>query len=136
MLQLAFLGSPAVAALGVTRFVAMYVAASVAGGLGQMSATRWQMRAAPSMARELGRRPGVGASGAVNSVIAFSILANPTATFLLFFIIPMPAWVLGTVLLFRDLRGSRDIGSSTGHAAHLMGALVGALTFAATRGLL
>ena len=114
----------------------MYVGASVAGGLGQLSATRWQMRAAPSMAKSLARRPGVGASGAVNSVIAYSILCNPTATYLLFFILPVPAWALGSFLLLRDLRGSREIGSSTGHAAHLMGAAFGALTFAATRGLL
>lgn len=131
--QLYFLAPPALALLGAPGFLAMYLSAAVLGGAAQLMATRSAMSNYPQESGMLARRPALGASGAVNSAIACSILASPRTTYYLFFAIPMPAWLLGCLLLARDLQGSQDHRSSTGHATHLMGAAVGALWFAAHR---
>lgn len=54
------------------------------------------------------RRAGrsLGASAAVSAVITFSVLHNPWATFYLYFFIPMPAIVVGALLVGYDIYGS------------------------------
>ena len=54
-----------------------------------------------------GFMPGaMGASGAVNSLVIFSVLLQPTATVLIYGILPLPAFVFGGMWLFYDLRGA------------------------------
>ena len=79
--------------------------------------------------------PALGASGAVNAIVLFNALVFPTRTVLLYFFIPMPTIMIAGLFLARDLYGARmGLGaSSTGHAAHLGGAAVGAAAWTAMR---
>ena len=92
------------------------------------------MNSDPRMAASYSRRRALGASAAVNGMVAYSILLNPTARILLFFVIPVPAWAFGTFVIGKDLIGIANPNSSIGHVAHVAGAAVGGLAFLATRG--
>jgi len=129
-----FLGTPAIGALGAATVTAMYFASGLAGSAAFLASQYYQMRASPFEARRHASRRALGASGAVNGMVAYSILMNPMARILVFFVIPMPAWAFGIVVLGRDVLGASSVNSSVGHMSHLAGAAVGALTFVATRG--
>jgi len=79
----------------------------------------------------------LGASGAVSSFVAYSILMNPRATVILLFV-PMPAALYGLLYVFQDVYGMyhrQSYGSyQIGHEAHLAGAAVGLLAFFSRRG--
>ena len=53
----------------------------------------------PASGRTGRAQPGLGASGAVNAVVALSILAAPARTVLVYMILPVPAAVLGALFL-------------------------------------
>jgi membrane associated rhomboid family serine protease len=71
----------------------------------------------------------LGASGAVMGITMIYILHFPHRTFLLFFAIPMPAWVVGILLVAIDLggvTGSFQISKEhIANTAHLAGAFFG-----------
>lgn len=69
----------------------------------------------------------LGASGAVNAIVAFEILLYPMRTIYLYAIIPVPSILLGGLFLLRDVVGMQDGGSGVAHAGHLGGAAVGVL---------
>ena len=71
---------------------------------------------------------GVGASGAVNSSIAMSVVVMPPRKILLYGIIPLESGVFGALFLLRDYAGL-GTQDGIGHSAHLGGAAVGALAF-------
>jgi len=76
--------------------------------------------------------PGaVGASGAIMGIIFVYICHYPTRQFLLFFAIPVPAWMLGVIYVGLDFAGvvspARD--DNVAHFAHLGGALAGLVYF-------
>lgn len=74
----------------------------------------------------------LGASGAVSSVIFAAILFVPTST-LLFFFIPMPAFIFGILYLayttFENTR-SNPMAARINHSAHLWGAIFGIVAMA------
>ena len=70
----------------------------------------------------------LGASGAVNSIIAMSVLMMPYRKIYLYGIIPLESWVFGAMFLLRDYAGL-GTQDGIGHSAHLGGAAVGALAF-------
>lgn len=116
---------------GVVPFLTMYGVAGLVGStafvaLQRIKASRtgdpWHLQT-----------PGLGASGAVYSVLAYGILARPRAQLLIFFI-PMPAYVAGLLLAGYSVYGLLDNRSQVGHAAHLGGIVVGAIAYAMTRG--
>jgi membrane associated rhomboid family serine protease len=68
----------------------------------------------------------LGASGAVSAIVFVFILFEPTAKLaLLFFPIPLPAWIFGLLYIafeiYMDKRGSSNIN----HNAHFWGAMFG-----------
>lgn len=69
----------------------------------------------------------VGASGAVAAVLFACILMAPTLQLALFFIIPMPAWVLGIGYLVYEyvMDKRRGAADRIAHDAHFWGALFG-----------
>ncbi|CAJ1944213.1 unnamed protein product [Sphenostylis stenocarpa] len=75
----------------------------------------------------------MGASGAVNAVMLLDIFLFPKATLYLNFFIPVPAVLLGVFLIGKDmlriLEGDREVSGS----AHLGGAAVAAIAWAAVR---
>lgn len=71
----------------------------------------------------------LGASGAVSAVMMAYILYFPTAKLLLFFIVPMPAFVAGILFFAYESYMNKRGGTRIAHDAHLWGALFG-LVFA------
>ena len=66
-----------------------------------------------------------GASGAVTGIILLFALLYPHRTVLLFFVLPVPAWVLGVLLIVTNVMGSLDQAQSeVAYGVHLIGAAV------------
>lgn len=117
-----FFGSNLCQIIGGARLLQLYALAAVVGSGTQIAADR--------------RAVCLGASAAVNAMVIFSVLLNPTATYLLYGIIPAPAWALGTAWICWDTYGAYKGGGNVGYASHLAGAAVGAAGFwAVTSGL-
>lgn len=76
---------------------------------------------------------GLGASGAVTTVVMLFILNDPRQMLLLFMLIPVPAWVVGVLIIGLNLLGfSAPEGSGVQRVAydvHLAGAAFGAAYF-------
>jgi membrane associated rhomboid family serine protease len=70
----------------------------------------------------------LGASGAVNAIIAMSVLMMPHRKIYLYGILPLESWVFGAIFLLRDYIGL-GTNDGVGHSAHLGGAATGALAF-------
>lgn len=79
-----------------------------------------------------GQRGVIGASGAVMTVLMYFIFTAPNAQVVLF-VIPMPAWVLGVIVMAQDIIGALFVASGTAptvaHETHIIGAILGALFF-------
>lgn len=69
----------------------------------------------------------LGASGAVSAVLIAYILHFPTTELLLFFIIPMPAFVAGILFFVYEHKMDQRGRSHIAHDAHLWGGLFGLL---------
>ncbi len=73
----------------------------------------------------------LGASGAVTATFLLFVCLYPNRTILLFFVLPLPAWVVGVLFVLADLAGMQGIGRSEwGKVAfdvHLVGAAFGVL---------
>lgn len=67
----------------------------------------------------------VGASGAISGIVMASVIFNPSQTFLLFFILPLPAWLFALLYVGYSIFGIQSQRDNIGHEAHLGGALVG-----------
>lgn len=74
----------------------------------------------------------VGASGAIMAIMGVLTVLNPNLKVYLYFIIPMPLWVLtfGFALLslvagFGTLNGGGILGGNVAHIAHLAGLVIG-----------
>ncbi|RPD61898.1 hypothetical protein L226DRAFT_613256 [Lentinus tigrinus ALCF2SS1-7] len=75
-----------------------------------------------------------GASGAIYSVISFFACMAPNATFLLFGIIPMPAWAMVTgIFLYDGYSAVNHQRAGTDTAGHIGGLLAGIGYFLAKR---
>jgi membrane associated rhomboid family serine protease len=65
-----------------------------------------------------------GASGAIAGVVVLYAFYFPNRTMLLFFVIPMPAWMLGVIAVAMDIYGASGQGGSSNiaYSMHLAGA--------------
>jgi membrane associated rhomboid family serine protease len=71
--------------------------------------------------------PVIGASGAIMGIMVVYICNYPNRMFLFYFVLPVPAWVLGIFYLALDVFGVISPHDNTAHAAHIAGALFGLL---------
>ena len=125
MLGLYFYGQEIGRVLGGRRLLALYLVAGTVGSLAHVAYYETQ---------QVGWRrglyyspPGLGASGAVNAIVILNCLLYPSRTIYLNFLLPVPAALLGVLFVLRDFSGLQNVGSGTGHAAHLGGAATGAV---------
>lgn len=136
MITLYFFGGSVARTYGGRRLVGLYLAAGAAGSAAHSAAGAIQCaRRHPAGGRPraacIALSPGaLGASGAVNGVLALSILANPRATVLVYGILPVPAFILGGLYVLQDLRGvsgggGGGHGRGVAHWGHLGGMAVG-----------
>jgi len=63
-----------------------------------------------------------GASGAVTGVVVLFAFNFPNVTILFLFVIPMPAWVFGGLIVLNGYVRSNERGSDVAYVAHLAGA--------------
>ncbi len=71
----------------------------------------------------------VGASGAVTAVIILFVLRNPHQTLLIWGVIPVPAWLIGIIIIVGDVITSLSADTHIGWYAHLSGAFFAFLYF-------
>jgi membrane associated rhomboid family serine protease len=115
MLGLWFLGRDVEDLYGRAEFYRLYVAMVVVGGVVWAAVNR--IDGAPDGVTM------IGASGGVAGVVVLYALNFPRRTLLLFFVIPMPAWVAGVALVGWDIMGAMGHGErNIAYAAHLGGA--------------
>ncbi len=115
MLMLFFLGRDIESRYGWKEFLRLYLTMLVVAGLAWAIVERLQ--GAPAL------YGSYGASGAVTGVVILYALNFPRRTLLLFFVIPIPAWVLGVLVVGMDMYGAvHPAGSNIGYTAHLGGA--------------
>jgi membrane associated rhomboid family serine protease len=69
----------------------------------------------------------IGASGAVTGILYSAILIYPQMELLLFYVIPIPAYVFGIGYLLYSIYGMKAKNDNIGHTAHFGGAIGGYL---------
>ena len=75
-------------------------------------------------------RPGLGASGAVTATLVLFAFHFPWQRVYVWFVFPMPVWLLVVVYVLLDGLGAVGLGrGGIGYVVHLGGALFGALYF-------
>lgn len=123
MLFLWWFGRDLETVYGGRSLLALYLGAAVVGGAVQLAAN---VPGGP-LARAT---PCLGASGAVSATLAAAAILFPTRTILLWFVIPVPLWLLAVIYIASDLLGLRaaltGVQTGVGHGAHLGGAAFGA----------
>jgi len=110
--------------LDTKRFTALFFGAGIIAGLAQVFSTLLTVGAFGSGV--------VGASGAIMGVLGVLTVLNPNLKVYLYFIIPMPLWVLtfgfaafSIVAGFGAASGVGLTGGNVAHLAHLAGLLIG-----------
>lgn len=126
-------GTNAIQVLGASRFATLYFGG---GLLSSLAFVFWPYVIPKSWPayRLHNDHPGLGASGAINSLVIWSVLRSPMSMMYFFGVVPIPAFVAGTGLVAMDAMGL--YGGSTnnvGNVAHLAGAAFGAAYFVLTR---
>ncbi len=119
MITLFFLGRPVEQRLGRYEFLKFYLVAIVVSGLTFLVVHLLTGQHAVV----------VGASGAVTAVVALFIFMYPKVTIYLMGILPMPAWLLGALLMLMDFGNAFKPGSPIAWEAHMAGAVFGVTYF-------
>ncbi|KDN39545.1 rhomboid-domain-containing protein [Tilletiaria anomala UBC 951] len=138
MLSLAFMGSHVVMHIGNTAFLSLYFGAGIATALVSLAWNRFvspwlgrgmhspQVRAANGGSPQ--QRASHGASGSVYAILSTFACMSPRTTFLLFFVIPIPAWACISGIFVWDLSQAWfRPGGPIDSAAHIGGILAGVL---------
>lgn len=107
--------------IGSNRFAALFLVSGVVAGLGQILF---------SFAIGDPLTVGVlGASGAVLAILAVLTVLNPDLKVYLYFVLPIPIWVLtlgyAALSVFGVLAPGQNVMGNVAHAAHLVGLLIG-----------
>lgn len=128
MLGLFFIGPTVERTIGAYRFFVLYYVSGILGGLG------WSLIAVPyeigidAYGQQILQYPlCVGASGAVMGMLGAFGALYPKAKLLLWFVIPVRAWVLVLGLALWELHEtiSTPVIGGIANAAHLIGGLAG-----------
>jgi membrane associated rhomboid family serine protease len=114
MVTLYFFADVVVAGFGAPKFLIIYFVSLIAGSL-----------LALFFHKDEPYYSAVGASGAVTGILYSAILLQPDMTLLLYFAIPIPAYVLGIGYLLYSIYGMKKRLGNIGHTAHFGGAIGG-----------
>jgi membrane associated rhomboid family serine protease len=121
MLALFFLGRDVEELYGPKEFLRLYLAMLVFANV------IWSVVSTAS-----GAQGGVyGASGAIAGIVVLYALNFPNRTLLLFFAIPMPAWLAGVLVVAYDIYGATVgvAGSNVAFSVHVAGAAFALIYF-------
>ncbi len=116
MLVLFFLGRYVEERYGSKEFWLVYLATLV------FANAVWS--AVGSLAGELPWQGALGASGAISGMVVLFAFNYPHVTLLVFFVLPMPAWLVGVLIVAYDIYGSMGgvQGSNVAFLVHVAGA--------------
>jgi membrane associated rhomboid family serine protease len=106
--------------IGSKKFTLLFILSGVLAGAGQVG---FQIMAGAGVGV-------VGASGAALALMGVLTIMNPNLTVYLYFILPVPIWVLtgGTVVISAGLIATGSPGAGgIAHVAHLVGVVIGLL---------
>ena len=123
MLGLYFFGGEMALILGAQRFLSIYMVSGIVSTAAQLAQHIYQHSYTFFL----------GASGAVNSCISFTILSFPYRTILLYGFIPIPAALFGGGLMLHDISGLKSSHQNICYVSHLTGALCGFIVWGLTR---
>ncbi|KAF9263677.1 rhomboid-domain-containing protein [Marasmius fiardii PR-910] len=114
-----FLGQPVIQLLGTARFLGLWFGS---GLLCNVSSLYWNPKEANVHSH--------GSSGCINGIMAFLACTAPTMRFLIWGIVPVPAWILVSGLFAYDLYGTINrSGSGVDTAGHVGGTIGGVLYY-------
>ncbi len=123
MLILYFFGNDVEERLGRNEFLRFYVLCLLVGSIA------WALMGAGGATDNPNVRM-FGASGAAVGVLVLFALYYPRRTVFAYFIIPMPAWLLGAIIVGADLFGALGGGAApVAYSVHLAGAATAFLYF-------
>ncbi|KAI0721848.1 hypothetical protein C8T65DRAFT_704928 [Cerioporus squamosus] len=115
--------------LGNVSFLGLYLGGGIVASLAGIAWRNYTQRSGQPQ-----RSGAHGASGAIYSVISFFACVAPNSTFLLFGIVPMPAWAMVTgIFLYDGYSAVNHQRSGTDTAGHIGGLLAGIGYFIARR---
>ncbi|GAA6063385.1 hypothetical protein JCM10212_001484 [Sporobolomyces blumeae] len=122
MISLFFMAPPVMAMLGNVGFLSLYIISGLSASTFSLLFNHFVTQN-PYYAAH-------GASGATYGAIAFFAAAMPRATFLLFFVVPVPAWLCVSGIFAWDLFNAMSRrGGMTDSAGHVGGIASGLLFF-------
>ncbi|SYW83899.1 uncharacterized protein UHO2_03126 [Ustilago hordei] len=122
MISLSFMAPPVLALTGPSTFLALYFGAGVASSIVSMIGKKVVHD------DKEGADFSHGASGSVYAIMSTFACVHPKATFLMFFVIPAPAWACVTGIFAWDLwHAANRPGGRTDSAGHLGGIATGIL---------
>ncbi|KAJ9480252.1 Rhomboid protein 1, mitochondrial [Pseudozyma hubeiensis] len=124
MVSLAFMAPPVLALTGPTTFVLLYFGAGMVSSIVSMIG---KSLVPPEQKRGVGGSGfSHGASGSVYAIMSTFACVHPTATFLIFFVIPAPAWACVSGIFAWDLwHAAKTPKGRTDSAGHVGGILAG-----------
>ncbi|BGP24724.1 rhomboid family protein [Rhodotorula toruloides] len=121
MLSLFFFAPGVITLLGNTGFFSLYIFAGVTASAISLFWNRLFNKESPNYAAH-------GASGAAYGIVSFFAALFPRDKFLLFFVLPVPAWLVVSGVFAYDLYGSmfrrNGISDSAGHVGGILAGLV------------
>jgi membrane associated rhomboid family serine protease len=133
MITFYFFSTNVLYSLGSQRFIQLYIGGGLFSGLTLILWPYSVPRTWPARYKVNTYSPALGASGAVNAIVMYSILSAPREIILVNFLLPLPAALFGGLFILKDSYELYHGGGNIGNAAHLGGAFFGASVFALKR---
>ena len=127
MLSFYFFGSSVISAIGAGKFLSLYLTGGIVSSLFQAAWPYIIPRSWPARHNFSSNSVGLGASGAINSLVMYSVVTIPSQTILLYGLLPIPGKLFGLGFVVIDLYNLYEGDGNVGNAAHLAGAAVGLL---------
>lgn len=130
MAGLWFLGRPVEERYGKQEFLLFYLVAIVLGNV--VWSGRMYLSGQETMAGSDIVLSALGASGAVTAVVMLFIFLYPKQTLLLMMVLPVPAWLVGVLLVVTNLlqvNMTGVAGANVAYDIHLVGAALGAVYY-------
>ncbi|KAK4056640.1 hypothetical protein OIO90_002192 [Microbotryomycetes sp. JL221] len=120
LLSLYFVAQPVMMVLGNVGFLSLYLTAGVISSIVSITFAKFSKTSSPMY-------QSLGASGSVYGTLACFGCMFPTTTFLLFFVVPVPAWLcIGGIFAWDCYGALYRRGGTTDSAGHVGGILAGA----------
>jgi membrane associated rhomboid family serine protease len=124
MLMLWFFGRDVEGIYGPKEFLKLYLSLVICASLTWLAATDLQTPRAV-----WDRQSMLGASGAITGIFAIYVCHFPFRKLYIYFILPVPVWLVGILWLFQDVSGLIHQEGNIAYAAHVGGALFGFLFY-------